>query len=180
MASIVFITGGGRSGKSAFAQSLAETIPEARVYLATAPVLDKEMARRIARHQADRKTGGWKTAEETIDVAGVLMRIPDRATVLVDCLTLWINNLMYVAERQGVDITEDHVVDVCRNVIATCGRREGTVIFITNEVGMGIIPDNSSSRLFRDLAGRCNQIMATAADTAIFMVSGLPLYLKGP
>ncbi|MDQ5986615.1 MAG: Bifunctional adenosylcobalamin biosynthesis protein CobP [Syntrophus sp. SKADARSKE-3] len=180
MASIVFITGGGRSGKSAFAQGLAEAIPEARVYLATAPVLDKEMARRIARHQADRKAGGWKTVEETLDIAGVMMKIPDGATVLVDCLTLWINNLMYTAERQGADVTEDYIADVCLNVIAACKRREGTVIFVTNEVGMGIIPDNSSSRLFRDLAGRCNQIMAAAADKVIFMVSGLPLHLKGP
>ncbi len=179
MASIILITGGCRSGKSAFAQRLAEGLPDARVYLATAPVLDAEMAQRIARHQADRKTAGWKTIEETIDVPGILTRMPDQRTILVDCLTLWINNLMYAAEQQGSEITEDDITGSCRDIIAACRNRKGTMIFVSNEVGMGIVPDNPPSRLFRDLAGRCNQVMADASEAVIFMVSGLPLYLKG-
>jgi adenosylcobinamide kinase/adenosylcobinamide-phosphate guanylyltransferase len=179
MASLIFITGGCRSGKSAFAQRLAEGLPDAKVYLATAPVLDREMAGRVARHQADRSAGGWKTVEETLDLAGVLTRIPDGRTVLVDCLTLWINNLMYAAEKQGSEITEDDIAGTCGDIVATCRRRSGTIIFVANETGMGIVPDNPPSRLFRDLAGRCNQVIAAAADVAILMVSGLPLYLKG-
>lgn len=179
MATLIFITGGCRSGKSAFAQRLAEGLPDPRIYLATCPVFDEETARRVARHQADRKATGWKTIEETLDIAGLLARLPDQRTVLVDCLTLWINNLMYATEQQGAEITEDDIAGSCRDIIATCQKRAGTIIFVTNEVGMGIVPDNPPSRLFRDLAGRCNQVVAAAADVVILMVSGLPMYLKG-
>jgi adenosylcobinamide kinase/adenosylcobinamide-phosphate guanylyltransferase len=179
MGRIVFISGGARSGKSTWAQRLAEGLPEERIYLATAPVVDAEMARRIARHQADRKAAGWKTLEETIDIAGLLARLPDRRTVLVDCLTLWINNLLYTSGQQGTEVSEGDISEECRHIVAACRRREGTPLFGYNEVGLGIVPDTSLGRVFRDLAGRCNQEMAAAADLVVFMVSGLPLYLKG-
>ena len=179
MAPVIFITGGCRSGKSAFAERTAENLPASKVYLATAPVLDEEMARRIARHRADRAAGGWETIEETIDITGALQRIADGRTVLIDCLTLWINNLMYEAEKKGREITEEEIAEKCREIAAVCKGRSGTVIFVTNEVGLGIVPDNPLARRFRDLAGRCNQVFAAVADTAVFMVSGLPVYLKG-
>jgi len=179
MGRTIFITGGCRSGKSAIAQRIAEDLPAEKVYLATAPVLDEEMAQRIARHQADRGASGWRTLEETLDIAGVLARSEPTPTVLVDCMTLWINNLMYEAEKTSGDITEDGIVVKCREIVAACRQRSGAVIFVANEVGMGIVPDNALSRRFRDLAGRCNQSLAAAADIVIFMVSGLPLYLKG-
>lgn len=179
MGRMILITGGCRSGKSILAQQIAESLPEAKVYLATAPVLDDEMAERIARHQAARGTSGWRTVEETLDIAGVLSGISSSATVLVDCMTLWINNLLYEAEKTGADVTEDDMVEKCRAIMDACRDRSGTVIFVTNEVGLGIVPDNALSRRFRDLAGRSNQSLATEAEVVIFMVSGIPLYLKG-
>jgi adenosylcobinamide kinase/adenosylcobinamide-phosphate guanylyltransferase len=179
MSRLILITGGSRSGKSSFAQTLAEGLPDPKIYFATCPVIDAEIAGRVARHQADRSAAGWKTIEETLDIAGVLTRIPDGRTVLIDCLTLWINNLMYTAGQQGSEITEDDIAGLCRDMVAACRKRTGTIIFVTNEIGMGIVPDNAASRLFRDLAGRCNQVVAAAADVAVLMVSGLPLYLKG-
>lgn len=179
MGAIMFFTGGSRSGKSAFAQRTAEDLPDSKIYLATAPALDDEMVERIARHQAARAASGWQTVEETLDIAGVLTRVESSTTVLIDCLTLWINNLMYEAEKKELDITEEDITEKCRAIIAACQNRTGTVIFVTNEVGMGIVPDNALSRRFRDLAGRCNQSLAAAADVVVFMVSGLPIYLKG-
>jgi adenosylcobinamide kinase/adenosylcobinamide-phosphate guanylyltransferase len=179
MNTLILITGGCRSGKSAFAQRIAEGLEAPKIYLATAPVLDDEMALRIAKHQADRAAAQWRTVEEPLDIAGAIVPLLNNETVLVDCLTLWINNLMYDAEQRGTQITEEAMARRCQEVIHACRHRAGTVILVTNEVGMGIVPANPPTRLFRDLAGRCNQVMADASDMAICMVSGLPLYLKG-
>ena len=97
---------------------------------------------------------------------------------LIDCLTLWINNLLYQAEGQAQEVTEDDIARLCADVLSVCAELPGDVIFIANEVGMGIVPDNSLSRRYRDLAGRCNQIMAAGADRVILMVCGLPLEIK--
>jgi adenosylcobinamide kinase/adenosylcobinamide-phosphate guanylyltransferase len=227
MARIVLITGGSRSGKSAFAQQLAESLSETRIYLATCPVVDGEMAARIARHRRDREDRSWRTIEEETALAGALGWGPDTGVVLVDCLTLWINNLMFEAQRLGATLTEDDVAHKAREVlraarlgaetgaegaaanylihsgtppetgisdaavggVQTAASSEGppatpdgggrTVIFVTNEVGMGIVPDNPGGRLFRDLAGRCNQVFAQEADAVAFMVSGIPMWIKG-
>jgi adenosylcobinamide kinase / adenosylcobinamide-phosphate guanylyltransferase len=154
MAQIIIITGGSRSGKSTYAQTLAESIPGSRIYIATCPPLDEEMAARIQKHQAQRQDSFWQTLEETIDLAGALLKTRKSRVRLLDCLTL------------------------CTHLLAACKELPGTVIFVTNEVGMGIVPDNLLSRHYRDLAGRCNQIMAAGADRVILMVSGLPLSMK--
>ena len=179
MKRLIFITGGCGSGKSAFAQRLAEKLAGPKVYLATAPCLDDEMARRIARHQADRAATGWRTVEETLDIAGALQRLDAGETVLVDCLTLWINNLLFEEAKTQIKITEEMIAGISREIVAAGKSRPGTTIFVANEVGLGIVPDNELARRFRDLAGRCNQTIAAAADTAVFMVSGLPMMLKG-
>lgn len=137
------------------------------------------MAERIRKHRESRQSSEWETIEETVDIAGALREVRDYSVILVDCLTLWINNLMYEAFQRGENVTEDDVVEYCQEIIDTCDDISGTVIFVTNEVGMGIVPDNPLSRQYRDLAGRCNQIMAHAADCVIFMVSGIPLCIKG-
>ena len=178
MAQIILITGGSRSGKSTYAQNLAESIPGSRTYIATCPPLDEEMAARIQKHRAQRQASLWQTLEETIDLAGALLKTRESQVRLVDCLTLWINNLLYEAEKQGQEITEEDMLERCTQLLTACKELPGTVIFVTNEVGMGIVPDNPLARHYRDLAGRCNQIMAAGADRVILMVSGLPLNMK--
>jgi adenosylcobinamide kinase/adenosylcobinamide-phosphate guanylyltransferase len=178
MARIIFITGGSRSGKSAHGQALAESIAGPRVYIATCPVVDEEMAARIQKHRAQRQTSDWQTIEEPIDLAGTLRGTRESSVRLIDCLTLWINNLLYQAQGQAQEVTEDDIARLCADVLSVCSELPGDVIFIANEVGMGIVPDNPLSRRYRDLAGRCNQIMAAGADRVILMISGLPLKIK--
>jgi len=179
MARIILITGGSRSGKSAYAQTFAESISGIRTYVATCPCIDEEMGERIRKHRETRQASSWQTIEETRDLASALQMAKESHVIMVDCLTLWINNLMYEAGLQGKEITEEDIAVLCRGVIEVCDDLPGTVIFVTNEVGMGIIPENPASRLYRDLAGRCNQIIAGRADVVTFMISGLPLNIKG-
>jgi adenosylcobinamide kinase / adenosylcobinamide-phosphate guanylyltransferase len=179
MAKIIFITGGSRSGKSAYGQQISEAISGVRTYIATCPVIDEEMADRIRKHKDARKKASWQTLEELTDLAGALRRSRASQVILVDCLTLWVNNLMYEAEQEERHIDEEVIGARCEDVEAVCRDLPGTVIFVTNEVGMGIVPENPVSRLFRDIAGRCNQIMAGHADVVIFMISGIPHYIKG-
>lgn len=178
MAEIILITGGGRSGKSSYAQKMAELLPGPRAYLATCPIIDQEMAERCRKHQEARSKAAWTTIEEERDLAGVLSADRTNRVMLVDCLTLWVNNLMYEAEQNGHMMTEENAAEKCRILLAACAKFSGTIIFVTNEVGMGIIPDNALARSFRDIAGRCNQMIAGHADEVIFMVSGIPLFLK--
>jgi adenosylcobinamide kinase/adenosylcobinamide-phosphate guanylyltransferase len=178
MVEIILITGGSRSGKSAFAQKTAEALPGPRAYIATCPVIDQETAERIRKHRETRRGKGWETIEETVDLAGVIRRSEGCRVLLVDCLTLWINNLLYEAEKRGELFTEEAAVGRCRELTDACRAFSGTIIFVTNELGMGIVPDNETARRFRDIAGRCNQEIAAAADTVTLVVSGIPLNLK--
>ena len=178
MAEIHLVTGGSRSGKSGYAQKIAETIPGPRAFIATCPVIDPEMAKRVEKHRESRRASDWETIEETVDLAGAIRRAKTYKVLLVDCLTLWINNLLYEAERQGGVFTEEATAARCRELIDVCGAFPGTILFVTNELGMGIIPDNETARRFRDCTGRCNQMMAEAAGTVTLIVSGIPLLLK--
>lgn len=178
MARIVLLTGGGRSGKSGYAQAQAEAQAGPRVYIATCPVLDDEMRERIRKHREMRAPADWETLEEPVDLAGALRRTATAPVHLIDCLTLWLNNLLYQAELQGGRVTEADVAARCRELLSAGRELPGTLYIVTNEVGLGIIPENALARLFRDLAGRANQVVAAGADEVIFMVSGLPLVLK--
>ncbi|MFH0938108.1 MAG: bifunctional adenosylcobinamide kinase/adenosylcobinamide-phosphate guanylyltransferase [Planctomycetota bacterium] len=178
MRSIVLVTGGSRSGKSAYAQKLGESLPGPRVFIATCPILDDEMRERIRKHQQARASNDWQTIEETINLADAVCGAKASRVVLVDCLTLWINNLMYEAQLTGSSVTEEDIARRCYEVLTTCAEIDGTVIFVTNEVGMGIIPENALARRFRDLVGRCNQVMAVRATTVTLLVAGMPLELK--
>jgi len=175
---IIFISGGSRSGKSRYAEQRAESLAGKRSYIATCPIIDAEMDGRIALHQQRREGKGWLTVEEPLDLAQALTDTADSAVVLVDCLTLWINNLLYEADCQDQTLTEDHIVRSCQQVIEACMAGNRTIIFVTNELGMGIVPADAISRLYRDLVGRCNQTLAAQADEVVLMVSGLPLFLK--
>jgi adenosylcobinamide kinase/adenosylcobinamide-phosphate guanylyltransferase len=179
VARIILITGGSRSGKSTYAQNIAESISGTRTYIATCPYIDEEMEERIRKHKEARRSSSWQTIEETTGLAEALRISKESRVILVDCLTLWVNNLMYETEQRGEGFSEELMSTLSKEVIEVCSDLSGTVIFVTNEVGLGIIPDNPASRLYRDIAGRCNQIIASRADSVIFMISGLPLIIKG-
>ncbi len=167
---IVLVIGGARSGKSVFAEGLAEASGLAKVYVATGRAFDREMSERIDIHK-ERRASGWENVEDPFDLAGVLAKVsgPDKA-VLVDCLTLWITNLML--EEKDVLAESEAVLDILPEL-------EGRVIFVSSEVGLGIVPDNYLARAFRDHAGRLHQQIAAIADEVYFVAAGLPLKMKG-
>ena len=179
MGRIMLVTGGARSGKSDFAQRLAESFPGRRAYVATCEPLDEEMRERIRKHRQARAGNGWETIEEPIRLNKVLSDAACYDVVLVDCLTLWVSNLMYESTQGGSELSEEQVALRCQDVLDACRAHPGTVVFVTNEVGMGIVPENALARLFRDLIGRCNQIIAAAADNVTLMSCGIPVMLKG-
>ena len=167
---IILVLGGARSGKSAFSEGLADTSGLKKAYLATAQVFDSEMESRIERHK-ERRGAGWALHEEPLDLPGALERVAATDTVvLVDCLTLWVTNLM-MAER---DIDSDF-----NRLAKLISSLPGAVVFVSNEVGLGIVPDNAMARAFRDHAGLLHQKIAAIADEVYFVAAGLPLKLKG-
>jgi len=180
MGKIILVTGGCRSGKSRFALERAEAAGPSRLYLATAPVFDREMEDRIARHRAERASRQWETCEEQLDLVRALRENPDVDAVLCDCLTLWINNHFYRSEQNATVLGEEEIATLTETLASEARRHPGVVIFVTNEVGLGIVPAEPLARRFRDCAGRCNQIMAAAADEVYFLVSGIPVKIKGP
>lgn len=165
----LLVLGGARSGKSRIAQQRAETIGGELVYMATAEALDGEMAERIARHRADRD-GRWRTIECPLALTETIAREQgDGRVLLVDCLTLWLSNLMH-AERD--------VMAAAGSLAKTLGETQGTIILVANEVGLGLVPDTPLGRRFRDEAGRLNQSIAAAASEVLFVAAGLALQLK--
>ena len=165
----LFILGGARSGKSAYAQRVAEACCAQRLYLATATAGDEDMAARIARHRADRGQG-WTTREEPLEVVRAL-RAEARPgkVVVVDCLTLWLSNVM-LAGRDPAPALAD--------LAEAVSGLAGPAILVSNEVGMGIVPDHRLGRDFRDWQGRANQEIARVCDAAILIAAGLPVQLK--
>jgi adenosylcobinamide kinase / adenosylcobinamide-phosphate guanylyltransferase len=178
LARIILVSGGSRSGKSEFARNLAEAVPGRRAFVATCPVIDEEMKDRIEKHKKERSKSQWETIEEPIGVSRVMSESPGFSVFLVDCLTLWINNLMYRAQEEGATFSEENAVEKCLELLDECSRIDSTVIFVTNEVGSGIVPENATARLFRDIVGRCNQTIAQAAAEVYLVVCGLPITLK--
>lgn len=165
------VLGGARSGKSGYAERLCRESGLALRYIATATAGDAEMADRIGRHRLDRGLD-WVTVEEPLALPAALGReaAPNRA-VLVDCLTLWLSNLTF-AER-----------DVAAETAALCAalaKAAGPVVLVSNEIGMGLVPDTPLGRRFRDAQGRLNQAVAASAPAVVFVAAGLPLVLKSP
>jgi adenosylcobinamide kinase/adenosylcobinamide-phosphate guanylyltransferase len=168
-ARLTLLLGGARSGKSRLAEQLAEKHPGRLVYIATAEAWDDEMKARIAEHKA-RRGDRWHSIEAPIAVAEVIRALPpDTGVVLVDCLTLWLSNLMHAGRDIAAEIA---------GLLTALNAVGFPVLLVSNEVGLGIVPDNKLARDFRDAQGRLNQAVAAAADHAIFMAAGLPLVLK--
>ncbi len=166
---LTFITGGARSGKSARAQRLAEDQDGELVYLATAQAFDDEMTDRIARHRADRGER-WRTVDCPVDLPQAIAReMAPGSILLVDCLTLWTSNLL---------LGDHDFQAMSKRLIDTLSGATSPIILVSNEVGMGIVPDNALARRFRDMAGRLNQDVAAIADTVELVVSGICLPLK--
>jgi len=167
---ITLVLGGARSGKSCYAEWLMTTYPKPWIYVATAEARDEEMAERIAAHQA-RRHAGWQTIEAPHDLADALHAAPSGAAVLIDCLTLWLSNLM----ERGTDLETQ--ITKLQEALA---ERVGATVIVSNEVGLGIVPDNALARRFRDMQGNLNQRLAAQASRVIIMVAGIAIAVKSP
>ncbi len=179
MANVILITGGARSGKSRTAPAVGERLGGRRLFVATCPIMDdEEMIRRIERHKEERAQREWDAVEEPSEIAAALRRSSAYDVRVVDCMTMWVNNLMYEGERRGLHVDEDFISTRCAELREACMALNGTVIFVTNEVGWAIVPENSLARRFRDLVGHCNRLVAENAEEVILTVCGLPLFVK--
>ena len=165
---IILITGGARSGKSVRAEARATAFAGKPVYIATAEALDAEMRERIAKHRA-RRNNEWIEHETPLELVPALKATDGGGARLVDCLTLWLSNLMH-AQRDWSQETA--------HLVAALRTQKNPVVLVTNEVGLGIVPDNALARQFRDAAGTMNQMIAQAADEVEFVVAGLPMRVK--
>lgn len=168
MAKSILITGGARSGKSTLAERMVEGFGLPATYIATAQAFDAEMEARIAEHKA-RRGAGWTTVAEPFDLPGALQAADPDRPVLIDCLTLWLTNLM---------LTERDWQAPAEALAGSLARDRAPVVIVTNEVGAGIVPENALARAFRDDAGRLNQTIAQACDELWLAVAGHPLKIK--
>ncbi len=168
---VALVLGGARSGKSRFAEELALGGGLAPVYVATATAEDEEMRVRVALHRS-RRDVSWRTVEAPLDLAGAIeAEAAPHVTLLIDCLTLWLSNVMLA----GRDVEAE-----TEQLLAVLSKATGPTILVSNEVGLGVVPDNALARAFRDAQGRLNQSVAALADRVTFLAAGLPLDLKLP
>ncbi len=165
---LTFILGGARSGKSRHAEALIEELPPRWTYVATGQAFDAEMRERIELHKA-RRDERWTTLDAPLDLVGALGMLEDDRPVLVDCLTLWLSNHM---------LADSDLERECAALESALSHPRGPWFVVSNEVGLGIVPDNALGRRFRDAQGRLNQRSAAIADDVIFMVAGLPMKVK--
>lgn len=173
------MTGGARSGKSRFAQELALKLGEPVLYMATAAAGDEEMHQRIAEHQKERPAT-WRTLEVSTHIGSQIVQgLSGARVVIVDCITLLVNNIFnQFSERIGDSAIESEVIAEIDELMTCVDRLDASFIIVTNEVGLGLVPANKVGRLYRDLLGRANQRLAQRADEVYLMVSGLPLRMK--
>lgn len=172
---LTLIIGGARSGKTRFAQSLCSTAGRV-TYVATARGDDEEMRARIDRHRQDRPSH-WKTIEEPLALGAAVGRVvPCSDVVLVDCLTVWLANLMWERRERSAAEVETGAVSEVEELVRLAA--DGTIVLVSNEVGGGIVPDHPTGRLFRDLQGFVNQRAAAAADRVFLTVAGIPICIK--
>jgi adenosylcobinamide kinase/adenosylcobinamide-phosphate guanylyltransferase len=167
---LILIGGGARSGKSNFALGYARRLGERRCFIATAQAFDGEMRSRIDRHRAERGDD-FETWEEPLDLPGAIVRAPGEAVLLVDCLTLWLSNLLCA------DVPQDQILARVDAVASAAAGRPGPTLIVTNEVGLGLVPDNPLGRAFRDVTGLAHQRLAAVADEIYAALMGVVLRL---
>lgn len=163
---LTLVLGGARSGKSRYAEGLVMRAPPPWTYVATAEALDEEMRARIADHRA-RRDVGWRTLEAPLDLVGVVAQTS--GPTLIDCLTLWLSNVLLA----GHDVQAES-----ERLLAAMATAPGPLVAVSNEVGLGLVPETALGRAFRDAQGRLNQAVAAIADRVVFIAAGLPLTLK--
>ncbi|MTI79449.1 MAG: bifunctional adenosylcobinamide kinase/adenosylcobinamide-phosphate guanylyltransferase [Firmicutes bacterium] len=178
----ILVTGGASCGKSGFAEKMASSIHEDVTYVATAAVLDDEMERKVERHRLMRPKH-WKTVEETINLDKVLLEYGNKSeVVLIDCLTLWISNQYFNSNEYSTEVSwserEDHILDNVKKLVEIAAKVPATTIIVSNEVSMGLVPENPLGRAFRNSAGKANQLAAEFADEVYLIVAGIPLGIK--
>lgn len=174
----ILVTGGARSGKSGFAERLMASLASQATYVATGQAFDEEMEARIALHRQQRTQGGyaWKTVEEPHDLPALLDRLSGKEAVLVDCLTLWLSNVLLAAEERPD--RQAYIEREMARLEQSVDGFAGTLILVTNEVGDGIVPEYALGRLYRDLAGRMNARLAGRCDQVFLVTVGIPVELK--
>ena len=165
---LTLVLGGARSGKSRHAEALIEALPPPWTYVATAQAWDDEMRVRIAEHRA-RRSGDWLTLDAPLELPEAIRSVTTGRPILVDCLTLWLTNLI---------LGEQDTAVAREALIAACERVSAPLVLVGNEVGLGIVPENALARRFRDEAGRLHQVLAARAASVVFMVAGLPMRVK--
>ena len=177
---LIFITGGARSGKSSFAEKIAAKISKEVAYIATGQPLDDEMKIRIKKHK-DRRPTNWETYEKPIEVTELVSRLGlEKEVILIDCLTLLVSNLLLRKEdKVGDSKREEEILLEIKKLAEISYKVSAQVIIVSNEVGMGLVPETSLGRFYRDILGRANSIIADKADEVFMMVSGIPLKIKG-
>ncbi|MFO8010313.1 MAG: bifunctional adenosylcobinamide kinase/adenosylcobinamide-phosphate guanylyltransferase [Dehalococcoidia bacterium] len=181
----VFISGGARSGKSLFAQDLAAKLSEKVLFVATAEILDDDMRLRIDKHRRERPES-WRTLECPYDISVHMEKIiGDAEVVIIDCVTLLVSNLMHGDQRDSLeddelDIAElePRVLQEVESLLRLMSKSGAAYIIVSNEVGLGIVPENRAGRVYRDILGRANQILAGYADEVYFMIAGIPVKVK--
>lgn len=169
MKKILFVIGGEKSGKSSYALKEGEKILGRKAFIATALPIDEEMEERIKRHKAERGSS-WVTFEEPLKIADVVEDVgKDFDLILVDCLTIWVSNLLYY--NKNIDFESERL-------IKALSKKETDFIIVSNEVGLGIVPESIMGRKFRTILGTLNQVVASLADRVVFMISGIPVQIK--
>lgn len=184
---LVLVTGGARSGKSSFAESILHQLSGEKLYIATAIPFDDEMKERIKKHQSVRPAD-WETYEgfENLDQV-IKLKGANYQGILLECVTLWLTNMLFDfagstdiddLSKEEIDQIEGYILNELHKFIDEVRKIDGKVVLVTNEIGMGIVPENKLSRIFRDLQGRMNQLLGKAADEVYLVVCGVPMAIK--
>jgi adenosylcobinamide kinase / adenosylcobinamide-phosphate guanylyltransferase len=171
MKKIIFITGAVRSGKSSFSVEIAKKSKKQVIFLATCKPSDGEMKIRVKKHQQNRPSN-WQTIEENLDISSVFKNTDSKNIILIDCITLWISNLLLYG------LKEKDIFKKVENFITTIKETDSSIIIVSNEVGWGIVPENKLARTFRDIIGITHQKISQASNEVFLMVSGIPMKIK--